>query len=146
MGKPVTISLIVEANTLFNMTYPIQAEIDKKVKMNDDNLGCAPGGNIKDFQSAVFIDQNVKWDGKTKYPDELDAGYKVNIESIERKNGINFFETECLPGTGGKVTAKVKNDSKLDGEIYEYRINFSIHYPNVDSKNFMIDPKLSGNN
>ena len=145
MVQKVTITLTVEANLLYDMTNPIREEVDKKSRLKDDNLGCAPGGKIRDFQSSVFINEDVIWEGKTNDPDGLDKGFSVNIKSIEMKSGTNIFGKDPLPDSGGKVVAKVLNDSKLDGKIYEYKIKFSISKPDYDPKYFTIDPKLSCN-
>ena len=145
MGQKVTITLTVEANLLYDMTNPIQEEVDKKSRLKDDNLGCAPGGKIKDFQSSVFINNDVMWEGKTNDPDGLDKGLSVNIESIVMKGGTNIFGIDPLLGSGGRVVAKVINDSKLNRQIYEYKIKFRINKPDCDPKFFTIDPKLMCN-
>ncbi len=135
------ITLAVEASDLYSKANN-PTNINDHSSLTDDNQGCAPGGNIVDFQSNVVKNQVVIWVGET-----TDSGYSVEIDSIALKPGttINFFSAvRHYGGSAGKVTATVKDDPDLSGEIYEYTINFSIKDPNGNVKNFTIDPKLQG--
>ncbi len=135
------ITLTVEASDLYSKANN-PTNINEHSSLTDDNQGCAPGGNIEDFQSSVVKNQVVVWVGET-----TDSGYSVEIDSIALKSGttINFFSAVLqYGGSAGKVTATVNADPDLERQIYEYTINFSIKDPNGNVKNFEIDPKLKG--
>ncbi len=134
------ITLTVEASDLYSKANN-PTNINEHSSLTDDNQGCAPGGNIVDFQSSVVKNQVVVWVGETS-----DPGYSVKIDKIAKKSGTstNFFSNDYYEDSSGKVTATVNNDPALARKIYEYTIDFSITDPSGNVKNFTIDPKLSG--
>ena len=143
MGKKVTITLTVNASALWALTNPNQTQIDAECSLSDDNSGSS-SSNIENFESEVYINNDVKWQGETN-----DSGYSVAITSIVYEagvnNDVNFFDNTTINGTGGRtgnVTAKVKNDSNLLNKLDVYTINFSIYNSGNSSKPFSIDPKL----
>lgn len=147
MGKPVVITLTVQANSLYGMYQPTQSEVDSKCSITDDNSGSSPnGGTIENFLSNVYINQNVKWLGITN-----DQGFTVSIDSIVyelKSNDVNFFNSGTIYGSGGKsgnANANIKNNPELDKKLDIYTINFSIYNNTGLSKSFHIDPKLAAN-
>lgn len=139
-GKPVTITLTVNAEDLFNANpQPLsnnQGELDTYCSLSDDNLGkIPPGQTLNDFTSEVFAGNTVTWKGVSANP-----GYRVLIDSIS--NNTNFFASDP-PGNDGKVTATLKDG--IDGVLDTYTIKFSIDSPgNEPAKSYPLDPKLSG--
>ena len=77
MSKKVTITLTVNASALYALVNPTQDQIDINCSLSDDNGGSSPDGKIEDFQSNVYINQDVRWQGATN-----DPGYSVAITSI----------------------------------------------------------------
>ena len=146
MAKPVTITLRVQANYLFGLTYPTKAQINEICVLSDDNNGNSPNGTLPDFTSIVYINNNVKWVGVTG-----DNGYTIAITSIvfDSEDGdTNFFTTKIIQGSSGRsgnVNANVKNDNRLAGLEDIYLINFSIYDSPSNFKSFSIDPKLAIN-
>jgi len=146
MGTKVTITLTVEASSLYKMKNPIPSEVESKCTLSDNNGGKSPNGNIKDFTSEVYIDNEVHWIGISK-----DSGYTIAITSIvykDIKGSVNFFDKKTLNGSSNRdseIQHKVMNDSKLVGNTDIYIINFSVFATATDSKPFTIDPKLKGN-
>jgi hypothetical protein len=142
MGKAVTITLTVEAFSLFTKDNPNTSRNGEILTLSDTNNGCAPGGKIENFQSDVYIGQEVIWDATCKYPKDDDHEYLVKIESISRK--IDFFG-QTMTGSDGIVRKRLSENPRLDGQIYEYTINFSVHNPKGVCKYFEIDPKMKAN-
>lgn len=145
MGKKVTITLNVNASALYALVNPTQSQIDNCCSLSDDNAGSSPNQKIEDFESTVYINNDVKWQGET-----VDSGYSVAITSIVYEpnvnNDVDFFDSPTINGTGGRtgnVTAKVKNDPNLLNKLDVYTINFSVYASGNNSKPFHIDPKLS---
>ena len=142
----VKITLNVQANALWNMTNPTQAQIDSCCSLSDDNNGNSPNGTLEDFTSQVNVNKNVKWVGATN-----DRGYTVAINSISYEaegDDVNIFANDTIYGSGGRsgnVNANVKNDNSLVGLHDDYLISFSIYDTPTDSKTFTIDPKLQVN-
>jgi hypothetical protein len=142
MGKAVTITLTVEAFNLFTKDEPNISRNGEVLTLSDNNKGCAPGGWIENFQSDVYIGQEVIWDASIKYPKDDDHGYLVKIESISRK--FDFFE-KAMTGSNGIIRKRLSENPRLVGQIYEYAINFSVHNPEGICKYFEIDPKMKAN-
>jgi hypothetical protein len=150
MGKPVTITLTVEAYKLYND----QLTVLNACTLSDDNAGSSPDGTCGNFTSNVYLNNNVKWVGKTK-DNTTDQGYDVAITSvvyIADPTDVDFFDLATLPGSGGRkgnVNGNVKNDRELVGQHDSYKINFDIYPPansSLPKKSYPIDPKLQGNN
>ncbi len=155
MGKPVSITLTVEASTLYaKKPYPpAQSVVDGLCTLGDTNHGNSPNGTIEDFTSQVYINNDVTWIGATKYPTGIDRGYSVAINSVVHEtdandpNDIPFFSSPALgsPGRSGNVNLTVTDDSNLDGKHDVYTINFSVYATGNNHLNYSIDPRLSGN-
>ncbi len=142
MGKAVKITLTVEAYSLFKNGKPNDIMNGGVLTLSDTNNGCAPGGRIENFQSDVYIGQEVIWDATCKYPKDDDHEYLVKIERISRK--LDFFE-EGFTATDGIARKRLSSNARLDGQIYEYAINFSVRDPKGECKYFEIDPKMKAN-
>ncbi len=142
MGKAVRITLTVEAFNLFTKDEPNTSRNGEVLTLSDNNNGCAPGGRIENFQSDVYIGQEVIWDATCKYPKDDDHEYLVKIERISRK--LDFFE-EGFTGTDGIARKRLNDNKRLEGQIYEYAIKFSVHNPEGICKYFEIDPKMKAN-
>lgn len=146
MAKPVVITLTVQTNNLYGMNTPSQTQVDGCCTLSDDNSGSSSNGTLEDFQSNVFINNNVRWVGVSS-----DSGYSVAIDSIvyePESNDVNFFDNSTINGTGGRsgnVSANVKNDPNLVNKLDIYTINFSVYNSGNSSKAFSIDPKLAIN-
>jgi hypothetical protein len=154
MAKKVNIELkVADASSLYAAVNPSQTTVDSACQLTDDNSGSSSDGSVKDFESNVYINQDVKWTGTTD-----SQGYSVAIDSIvyeptkpsdpSASTDVDFFDSATINGTGGRsgnVTAKVKDDSNLDGKLDVYTINFSIYASGNNSKSFSIDPKLKAN-
>ncbi len=156
MGQKVTITLNIEADNLYKIKSPTQADIDNNTSITDDNSGLSLDGRHENFISNVFIDNDVRWVGVTN-----DLGYFITIQSViyeptNKGSSINFFTLPILLGTGkksGHVESTVKNDGNLVGKQYCYSINFKIYRMlgclslflwRGSAGPFTIDPKLSG--
>lgn len=149
MGKKVNITLTVSASALYNAnpqpTTPSQ--LNPYCSLSDDNNGSSSDGTPENFQSNVYINNDVKWDGNTN-----DSGYSIAIESVSYEsvnNDTNFFPTIILGGTGGRngtVTSKVNNNQSLAGKLDVYQITFRVYAQGNNYLTYSIDPKLSGNN
>jgi hypothetical protein len=142
MGKPVNISLTVQAATLYAIEDPTQQDVDDNCQLCDDNNGQSPNnGPIEDFVSTVYTNNFVKWTGDT-----ADQGYSIAIDKIA--NDSNFFATNPVLGNGGpsgNVRAEVSS-TVSSGSIDVYTIGFYIYPPrNGTAKYYSIDPKLQGN-
>lgn len=143
MGKPVKITLTVNAAVLYAMNSPVsQTDIDNQCQLADDNNGNSPNnGGIQNFQSNVYDSNFVTWVGET-----ADQGYSISIDQIF--NGSQFFSTNPVFGNGGRsgnVRATV-NSNITPGALDTYKIYFSIYPPqNGTAKPYGIDPKLQGN-
>lgn len=142
----VTITLNVQANTLWNIPNPTQAQIDGCCSLSDDNNGNSPNGTIEDFTSQVNVNQNVRWVGVS-----ADNGYTVAINSISYENDgtdVDIFNNPIIGGSGGRsgnVNANVQNNNSLVGLHDDYTISFSIYDTPTNSKTYPIDPKLQVN-
>lgn len=142
----VAITLNVQANTLWNIVNPTQAQINACCSISDDNNGNSPNGTLEDFTSQVNLTNNVRWVGVTN-----DQGYTVAIDSISyelKGDDVNIFDNDPIMGSGGRsgnVNANVKNDNTLIGKHDDYLIRFSIYDSPSDFKSFSIDPKLQVN-
>lgn len=152
METKLTITLSVEASKLYNMTNPSQTDIENNSTFFDSNGQTSKPGEIKNFESKVYVDQDVWWEGETKDKENQDKEYSVAILSIVYKAGDdseNFFNTTAICGNGGpngKVKAKVKKNDYLKGKTNIYSINFSIYPPgDAPMKSYFIDPKLKVN-
>lgn len=151
MSKKVTITLTVQAHSLYTLINPSQAEVELQCTLSDDNSGTTTNG-IENFTSQVYIDNDVNWEGKTASPNGEDKNYSIAITSIAYEANVNgdvdFFDENILPGNNGRnatVKYKIKNDNALNGKIDVYTINFSVYASANDSKPFHIDPKLQAN-
>ncbi|MCJ7465089.1 MAG: hypothetical protein MUO53_00150 [Maribacter sp.] len=155
-GKPVVITLTVEASSLYAAVDPNQEFVDSKCSLLDDN-----GGNsvdVKTFESNVYLNNNVRWVGATKFPLDVDKDYSIAIDSIRHEatpqsdptapTNENFFSSVIINGGGGRssnVNAVVNNNSNLINQLDVYTINFSVYPKGNNPKPFHIDPKLRGN-
>lgn len=158
MGKKVKIELLVETADLWPIDDPTPQQYNMYCGLKDDNGGCAPGGNLENFQSLVFIDNNVEWSGESisinpSRQISKNNDFSIEIVSIahESKGGDkDFFDNTVMQGPGGpnaKVTAKVKDNPDLLATLDVYTINFKIHRKSDGhSKPYSIDPKLQGHN
>ena len=142
-GKPVTITLTVNASDLYNLNpQPLtnnQGELDTYCSLSDDNLGkIPPGGTLNDYCTDVFSGNTVKIKGASSSP-----GYRVLIDSIS--NNPAFFASDP-PGQSGVVTATLKDG--IDGVVDTYTINFTINPSGNPTENpnrsYSLDPKLRG--
>lgn len=146
MAKPVVITLTVQTANLYGIDTPSQTEVDSCCRLSDDNSGSSPNGTLEDFQSNVFINNNVKWLGVS-----ADPGYSVAIDSIvyeSKSNDVNFFDNATISGSGGRsgnASANVKNDPNLVNQLDIYTVNFSVYSSGTSYKAFSIDPKLAIN-
>jgi len=140
-GKPVTITLTVNAEALYNLNpQPLsnnQGELDTYCSLSDDNNGKIPAnGTLNDYCTDVYSANTVTFKGASSSP-----GYRVLINSITTDNP-NFFASDP-PGQSGIVTATLKDG--IDGVIDTYTINFSIDPPGNDTAQvYSLDPKLQG--
>jgi uncharacterized protein YraI len=139
----VVITLNVQANTLWNIQNPTQAQIDSCCSLTDDNNGNSPNGTIEDFTSQVNLAKNVRWVGVSN-----DNNYTVAIDSITYEadgSDVNAFDTTIVAGSGGRsgnVNANVRNDNGLVNQHDDYLIRFSIYDTPTNFKSYPIDPKL----
>lgn len=146
MAKPVTITMTIQASSLFEMSNPTQAQVDSCCSLSDNNKGTSPDGTLENFTSFVFLNEFLSCFGISK-----DSNYTISIDSIVYKpksNSVNFFDSATIKGSGGSsgnVMAKVRDDKYLIGKTYLYNVHFSIHSTNSSSKSFSIDPKLQVN-
>lgn len=157
MAKKVIITLEVNASSLYPIEAPSSAEVEGNCSIYDNNKGSSQNGTVEDFISNVYLNKDVRWQGRLRDPNGADEGYSVSIDAItyipedNSKNEKNFFKSDTISGSGGrigKVTAKVKDDKKLVNKTDVYRIYFRIH-PRTQGgqpKSYYIDPKLNGNN
>lgn len=158
MGKKVKIELLVAAADLWPIDNPTPEQYNEHCGLKDDNGGCAPGGQLENFQSLVFIDNNVEWSGTSISMDSSkhiskNNDFTIEIVSIAHESiggDKNFFDETITQGPGGpnaKVTAKVKNNPALLATLDVYTINFKIHKKSDGRfKLYSIDPKLQGHN
>lgn len=148
MGQPVTITLYVSAEDLYNVdpqpTEEQQNELDAYCILSDNNDITSRGkpdvgGNLNSFTSQVYSGQPVTWVGQNIKND----GYQVRIQLISNNTG--FFPTPTLDGNGGRVSGTP--NSGIDQQVDTYSIQFSIDPPGQGpSNNYQLDPKLGGNN
>jgi hypothetical protein len=99
MAKPVVITLNVQANTLFGITSPTQAQVDGCCSISDNNGGTSSNGTIENYSTPVFINFNVMWNGAT-----ADQGYSVAITSIVYEadsDDVISLTMQPLPAPGG---------------------------------------------
>lgn len=132
-----------QAQNLFAANSPSQTQIDSYCTLADDNSGRSANGTLESFQSNVFVNNNVRWNGYT-----ADQGYWVAIDSIVYESDTNIFDNGTITGTGGKTgnaLAIVNNNPGLNGKIDVYTINFSVYGSGNSQKSFSIDPKLQAN-
>lgn len=147
----VTIILIVEAECLYNKKDPLPPFINGKCRLKDNKKESHPGSALDMFETDVYIDKVVEWEGKANDPNGVDKGYSVEIDNIvyvPTGSDKDFFNRSIVCGKNGHVIVKVKNDSNLVNQIDNYKINFSIVYPQGSKgvpKYYEIDPKLKGN-
>ena len=142
MGKPVTITLTVNASSLFNANPQPknETELVTYCGLSDNNCGQIPPGKttLNNFLSQVYNSNTVTWVGDNGGSN----GYRVLITGIT--NNPSFFASEPN-GNSGRVTTTLKDD--VAGIDDTYTISFSVDPPgNGDPKKYTIDPKLRGNN
>lgn len=154
-GRPVIITLTVQAKSLSEATEPPIIIIDDYCSIFDDTPGRPPyTGTREDFTSDVYIGNRVTWRGVTADPNGVDRGYSVAIQSIvyepkaDDPNDVSFFPSPLAgqPGRTGDATTLINNDAALDGKHDIYTINFLIYAPgnNTPFGPYPIDPKLRG--
>lgn len=147
----VTITLIVEAENLYKMTNPTPDDINAKCRLKDNKKQSSPGSPLGSFETDVYLDKEVVWEGKTNDPNGVDKNYTVDIDNIVYdpiNNDKNFFNRSIVCGKNGVVSVKVKDNPNLVNQIDVYTINFSIIYPKGSQgvpKYYQIDPRLKGN-
>lgn len=159
-GKPVKITLTVEASSLFALggTTYTQAQVDALCTLSDDNND-GTSTDVRTYVSNVYLAHNVQWVGEVKFPDGVDKGYSIGIDSIVHEatkvsdpnapSNQNFFTGITMPGGGGRssnVNAVVNNNPSLINQLDVYTINFSVYDQQNNSFSFPIDPKLQANN
>lgn len=148
MGKPVFITLTVQANALYAIDYPTGPQVDNCSTLSDDNNGSSGNGVIDNFQSNVYANNTVTWSGVTADPNGVDRGYNIAITQIS--NNSSFFPGNPLtgtPGRSGNVSATANGN--IAGQNDTYTIYFTIYPPGngtPKSAGLTIDPKLQGNN
>ncbi|NND80127.1 MAG: hypothetical protein HKN53_09515 [Maribacter sp.] len=149
MGKDVSITLIVNAETLYNITNPTPGDYSINCRFEGDTR--PPGSPLGSYETNVYLDKKVEWVGDTNNPNGMDKDYSVNIDNIvyePKGTDKNFFNRQIVCGKNGIVSVKVKNDPNLVDQIDVYTINFSIVYPKGSQgvpKYYNIDPRLRGN-
>jgi len=159
-GKPVKITLTVEASSLFALggTTYTQAQVDALCTLSDDNND-GTSTDVRTYVSNVYLAHNVQWVGEVKFPDGVDKGYSIGIDSIVHEatpqsdptapSNQNFFTDITMPGGGGRssnVNAVVNNEPSLINQLDVYTINFSVYDQQNNHFPFQIDPKLRANN
>ena len=158
-GKPVKITLTVEASSLFALggTTYTQDQVDALCTLSDDNND-GTSTDVKTYVSNVYLNHNVQWVGKVKFPDGVDKGYSIAIDSIVHEasqisdpnapSNQNFFADGTIEGGGGRssnVNAVVNNNQSLIDQLDVYTINFSVYDQQNNNFPFPIDPKLRAN-
>ncbi|MBT8307797.1 MAG: hypothetical protein KJN85_12730 [Maribacter sp.] len=149
MGKDVSITLIVNAETLYNITNPTPGDISTNCRFEGDTR--PPGSPLGSYETNVYLNKKVEWEGQTNDPNGVDKSYSVDIDNIVYEptgTDKNFFNRQIVCGKNGIVSVKVKNDPNLVDQIDVYTINFSIVYPEGNQgvpKYYNIDPRLKGN-
>ena len=151
--KPTDVTIIVTVDTqeLYNSDSQGEEATHKYTALTDDYKDRLPKKGIKYFRSKVWKGHHVTWVGVSESPE-----YTVAIDAIEMtspnnkdpdknsKRYANFFDTQIIPGRGGKhsiVRAKIRSD--LEYLRYYYTIKYSIHKEEGnDNKPYQIDPKL----
>ncbi|MGB5668262.1 MAG: hypothetical protein WBM53_15610 [Maribacter sp.] len=147
----VTITLIVQAESLYKLSAPEPPAINNKCRLKDNKKESPPDSPLGSFETDVYIDQDVKWEGATNDPNGVDKGYSVEIDNIvyvPTGNDKDFFNRNIVCGKNGNVLVKVKNDPNLVNQIDTYTINFSIVHPQGSQgvpKYYKIDPIIRGN-
>ncbi len=147
MGQPVTITLYVSAEDLYNVspqpTRNQQAELDAYCILGDNNdLSRGkpdPGGGLNTFTSQIYSDKQVTWVGQNIKND----GYRVLVDEIS--SDAPFFTTNPLTGNGGRVVGTPKEG--INNVIDTYTIKFYIDPPGGQPQSgpYYLDPKLGGN-
>ena len=140
--KDQIIELIVKkAAVLYKLPNPKPHQITRLCELKDlDHESSSLNAQLKDFESQVFLDHEVKWIAET-----TDVDYRVVIDSISYK--FDFFESTSIGDLKeGQLKVKVRDDGNLIGKQYDYKIKFSIFKLGGDPKTFIIDPKLCANN
>lgn len=152
MGQKVNIDLTVDAHTLYGMENPTTAQIEACCSISDDSPDDpTQTGNIENYTTTVYIDNDVEWNAVLKDKNGADKGYKVGISQIEFEanandpNDVSFFVPDNFgKDANGKVKNKVKNDSNLINKHEQYKIRFFVENSDGVKKPFPLDPKLKG--
>jgi hypothetical protein len=155
-GGTVKITLEVKAKQLYEYLQtvipPLEPDhniVDGFCKLYDDNNGKTEKSKIVDFVSDVYLNKNVKWEGKSK-----DKGYTISIDSIvyhpkkKAPDDVDFFYDAVIKGSEGPdsiVKARVKEDLRLINKEDIYTIYCSVYQKLGHREKFHIDPKLRGN-
>lgn len=139
-AKDVVITLNVEAATLAGLNCPSQDQVDETCTISDNNEGSTPN-KPEEFESTVFKDKRVEWQGNS-----YDSGYQVAITSIVYEGGTQMFKNPPpFYGNGtntSTIDEKLANNSNFEGDTEVYTINFSISNNMKTWGPFKIDPKL----
>ena len=143
-----TIRLYNDSTEFLNLEMDENCKLINEYCVLEDEEHSSKGWPLSHFTSEVFINKEVKWEGIA-----ADHGYSVSIEKIEFQDNPacykNFFNSSIIeeqgPGVEKEVAANVKNDPGLVHWLYNYFIYFRINGPKGD-KDYVIDPKLCGNN
>lgn len=147
MSQPVTITLYVSAEDLYNVspqpTRQQQDELDAYCILGDNNAISRgkpdDGGNLNSFTSQIYSGDDVTWVGQNIKND----GYRVLIDEIS--NNSSFFPSNPLTGNGGRVVGKPIQG--INDLIDTYTIKFFIDAPGNQQQQgpYYLDPKLGGN-
>ncbi len=146
MGKnDITITLKIDDALYANPEGKVTGDNLNYCHLSDDNTDIPSTGSGTDFESNVYIDKNVTWQGD--HTDNNSCTVKITgiVYEPNIDNDVDFFsgETNQSPGNSGKVKYKVK-DSVTQDQMDVYTIQFSVALqpPNNIARNYSIDPKL----
>jgi len=145
MGKPVNITLSVQAQDLYN-AYPQpanQTQLDTYCALSDNNNGgIGQGGTLNDFTSQVYHNQLVTW----LIRNGQGGPYQVKIMSITNSSTPPFFSPNTISG-GVNGAASVNGTPIVTSGEDTYNIHFRVTKTSQPSghKDYPLDPKLGGN-
>lgn len=143
-----TLILNCDADKLFKETSPDDKTIKDFCKIAEDlnPKSAVSGADISSYTTHVKRKQRISWIGESS-----DVNYTISIDSIVMMNlrdNKDFFNRSTLLGSGGiegVVAGKIKDKGLEIGDIYTYKINFSITNLSDEgepSKSYSLDPKL----
>lgn len=152
--KDRTITLIVQANKLFNSEVK-DKDIDKYTSLVEDGgLASGFGDPNKDFETIVFMNKNICWSIEMANIDGEDKNYNVSLSKIIHEpdaGNPNFFTKDELPVNSktGKICGTITKNPNLPKKDDSYTIEFSIGYSKTENGGVQtgivlieLDPKL----